>query len=313
MSEQDFSTTVTVDASPTDVFTAVTDVRGWWSAGLEGDSAQVGDEFTYRYEDAHVSRIRVIEADPGRRVAWLVLDNSFSFVQDPTEWVGSEMIFDITAVDGGTELRFTHHGLLPEHECYEACVQGWSCYITDSLRERIASGTGRPNAAGTARTDSEREVAATRPADYSTTITVAGSPDAAFAAISDARGWWSDSIEGSTAALGDEFTFHVPGVHWSRHRVAEAVPGKRIVWDVLDARLEFVEDKTEWVGTQIVFDLGAGSDETTVRFTHIGLVPEYECFDTCASTWGRLMSGSLKRLIVNGEGRPFSGTSSELG
>ncbi len=79
------------------------------------------------------------------RVVWRVLDNWFGFTGDQTEWKDTEIRFDVTAVDNGTELRFTHVGLNPDFECFEACRHGWTFYIGESLRSLIATGTGSPD------------------------------------------------------------------------------------------------------------------------------------------------------------------------
>jgi hypothetical protein len=134
-----------VDRSPQEVFDAVTDVRGWWSADIDGGTAEEGDEFTYRYGEMHRCRIRLTEVVPGRRVTWLVLENHFAFTRDRTEWTGTTMTFDIVAGDGGTELRFTHHGLVPDYECFDVCTDAWSISVGGSLRNLITTGEGQPN------------------------------------------------------------------------------------------------------------------------------------------------------------------------
>ena len=73
---------------------------------------------------------------------------------------------------------------------------------------------------------------------------------------------------------------------------------------MLDGYLNFVEDKTEWTGTDITFEIDKKGDKTEVRFTHVGLVPGYECFDDCSNAWGSYINGSLRSLITTGEGRP---------
>jgi hypothetical protein len=40
---------------------------------------------------------------------------------------------------------FTHVGLRPDHECYDACSGAWNLYAGDSLRSYITTGQGRPN------------------------------------------------------------------------------------------------------------------------------------------------------------------------
>ena len=49
MSGVNFSATLSVTASAQDAFDAVNNVRGWWSANIEGETDKMGDEFTYRY------------------------------------------------------------------------------------------------------------------------------------------------------------------------------------------------------------------------------------------------------------------------
>jgi uncharacterized protein YndB with AHSA1/START domain len=143
-----YTTTITVDATPAEVYAAVTNVRGWWSEEIEGGTAAAGDEFRYRMRDLHRCTIRVTEAVPDREVVWLVLDNHFGFTTDKTEWIGTTITFEIAATDAGTEVRFTHHGLVTEYECYEICVNAWGFYIGTSLRELITTGAGRPNSDG---------------------------------------------------------------------------------------------------------------------------------------------------------------------
>jgi uncharacterized protein YndB with AHSA1/START domain len=147
MSDQSFTTTFTVEQPASRVFDAVNDVRGWWAEELDGDTVRVGDEFTYRYGDVHRCRIRITESSPGEKVTWLVLDNYFNFTEDSTEWTGDTITFDITETGGGTELRFTHHGLVPAYECFSACYDGWTHYVGSSLRNLITTGQGQPNGA----------------------------------------------------------------------------------------------------------------------------------------------------------------------
>jgi hypothetical protein len=146
MNNQNLTLTISVDQSPEEVFAAVMNVRGWWSEALEGRSAAVGDEFTYRYEAVHRSTHRVIEAIPGKSVAWLTLEAELTHARNPAEWTGTEVRFDIAREGDTTELRFTHVGLTPDNDCFEACSRGWGHYVGDSLRRLITTGTGKPYA-----------------------------------------------------------------------------------------------------------------------------------------------------------------------
>jgi hypothetical protein len=140
--------------------------------------------------------------------------------------------------------------------------------------------------------------------DFTTSFTVQQSPEEAFAAINNVRGWWSGEIEGSTDELGAEFTYRYQDLHRSKQQITELVPGSRVAWHVLDGYLGFVNDRTEWTGTDITFDISRNGDLTEVRFTHVGLVPDYECFENCSSAWGFYINSSLRNLITAGKGDP---------
>ena len=145
MENQSFTTTFLVDKSPKEVFNAVTNVRGWWSEEIEGGTEKLNDEFDYHYEDVHRCKMKLVEVIPDQKVVWLVIDNYFSFTKDKTEWTGNKIIFEISKKGEQTQLRFTHEGLTPSYECYEACYEGWSKYINTSLRDLITTGKGKPN------------------------------------------------------------------------------------------------------------------------------------------------------------------------
>ena len=145
MGNQNFTTAITVDRSPAAVFNAVNNVRGWWSEEIEGSTAKLNDEFTYHHLDVHRCKMQITASVPGKKVVWLVLDNYFSFTRDKSEWTGTKIVFDITEQDNKTIIQFTHEGLVPAYECYNACVNGWTQYIQNSLLSLITTGKGQPN------------------------------------------------------------------------------------------------------------------------------------------------------------------------
>jgi hypothetical protein len=145
MNDQNITTTFSVDQTPKEAFDAINNVRGWWSGEIEGSTDKLGDEFTYRYKDLHYSKQKVIELIPGKKVVWLVLDSTLNFVEDKSEWNGTKIIFEISKKGNKTEIRFTHAGLVPKHECYNACSDAWGFYINNSLRSLITKGMGQPN------------------------------------------------------------------------------------------------------------------------------------------------------------------------
>ncbi len=133
---------------------------------------------------------------------------------------------------------------------------------------------------------------------------VENTPDEAFAAINNVRAWWSGEIEGDTDQLGAEWTYRYKDIHYSKQRIVEMIPGKKVVWLVQDSYLSFIEDKEEWNGTKITFDIARKGDKTEVKFTHVGLAPADECYDVCSDAWGSYIKGSLRSLIATGKGQP---------
>jgi hypothetical protein len=135
-------------------------------------------------------------------------------------------------------------------------------------------------------------------------IVVDQSPAQVFAAINDVCGWWSQQITGPTDAVGGVFEFRYKDVHRTTHRISELVPERKVVWHVVTSELNFVTDKTEWNGTDIVFEIKPRGTQTELTFTHIGLRPAAECYEQCSKAWGFYIRESLRDLIMTGKGRP---------
>lgn len=159
MNTADFTTAILVDQTPEEAFKAINNVRGWWSEEIEGDTEKLNDEFKYRYEDVHQCHMKLVEVIPNKKIVWLVKENYFKFTKDKTEWTGTKISFDISKKDNKTEIRLTHHGLVPEYECYEICNKSWTQYIQQSLFNLITKGKGQPNGKDKPQTADERKLA----------------------------------------------------------------------------------------------------------------------------------------------------------
>ncbi|MFY1636726.1 SRPBCC family protein [Solwaraspora sp. WMMB335] len=133
---------------------------------------------------------------------------------------------------------------------------------------------------------------------YTTSFTVDQTPEVVFNAINDVRGWWDGQIDGEADSLGAEFTYRHGDLHYSKQKVTEFVPGKRVVWLVTEADITFVSDKTEWKDTRVVFDITEKDGNTEIAFTHEGLVPQFECYDGCSDAWGYYVNNSLRKFIA---------------
>jgi len=150
MKNKNFTTTLLVDQTPKEVFDSIRNVRGWWSGyyseEIKGDTEKLNDEFSFRAGDGvHYSKQKLVEVIPNKKVVWLTLENNFNFTHDQSEWIGTKPIFEISEKDSKTEIRFTHEGLVPGHECYNICHDAWSFYIQKSLHNLIMTGKGEPN------------------------------------------------------------------------------------------------------------------------------------------------------------------------
>lgn len=140
--------------------------------------------------------------------------------------------------------------------------------------------------------------------DFTTTVLVDESPEAVYKAVTDVRGWWSEEIKGTTTKAGDEFTLQYEDVHRCKIRIIESVPGKKMVWQVLENYFKFTKDTKEWTWNRMIFEITPKAGKTQLKFTQLGLAPQYECYEICSNAWLTYINGSLKDLITTGKGKP---------
>jgi len=143
-----FATKLLVSQTPHEVFKAVTNVRGWWSYDIQGDTAKLNDEFVFEVKGVHRSKQKLVEVIPDRKVVWLVTEADMSFVKQRDEWKDTRVVFEIEKQAEKTQLHFTHEGLVSSIECYDACSPAWTQYIRHSLFDLITTGKGDPNLEG---------------------------------------------------------------------------------------------------------------------------------------------------------------------
>jgi len=138
--------------------------------------------------------------------------------------------------------------------------------------------------------------------DFTLTLLADQSLQEVFKAVNNVRDWWSgyydEEIEGDTEKLNDEFSFRAGGgVHYSKQKLIEVIPNKKVVWLITESELNFLEKKDEWTGSKVIFEISKAGDKTQLVFTHEGLTPEVECYDACAPAWTQYLQNKLLPLI----------------
>jgi hypothetical protein len=144
MKEQHYAVSITVDTSVQEAFKSINNVSKWWTENLDGSSQKLNDEFTVRFDDIHVSKQKLVEVIPDRKVVWLVTESSLNFVKDKHEWTNTKISFEIAERNNKTHIHFTHIGLVPGVECYDGCTSAWDQYIKGSLFKLLTKGKGTP-------------------------------------------------------------------------------------------------------------------------------------------------------------------------
>ena len=144
MKTQDYTATIAVNATPHEVFNSINSVSKWWTDDLEGSSKELNDEFTVHFADIHVSKQKLVELIPDKKVVWLVSDSNLNFIKNKQEWTNTRISFELSSQDNKTIIHFTHFGLDPNVECYSSCSKGWDYFIKGSLFKLLTEGKGTP-------------------------------------------------------------------------------------------------------------------------------------------------------------------------
>ena len=138
--------------------------------------------------------------------------------------------------------------------------------------------------------------------NFTQTLTMSQTPQKVFEVILKVRKWWTgyhdETFTGMTEKLNDEFTFHAGhGAHYSKQKIVELIPNQKVVWLITDSKLSFLEKTDEWTGTKVIFEISTQADKTKLTFTHEGLTPEVECYNSCAPAWTEYLQNKLLPLL----------------
>ncbi len=139
--------------------------------------------------------------------------------------------------------------------------------------------------------------------NFHTTIKVNASAEEAMKKIAQVNLWWAKKFIGKAEKLHDKFSVHF-GETFVDFQISEFILDKKVVWKVTDCNLNWINNKKEWNGTEVVFETSEMKDSTQINFTHVGLVPGVECYDDCEVGWNGHITNSLVKFINEGKGMP---------
>jgi uncharacterized protein YndB with AHSA1/START domain len=143
MTTTDYKSSMTVQASPEAIFSALTTgIAAWWSEDYSGAAAKVNDEFTVKFQGKNLINMRVTELVPNKKVTWTCLNFFIDVdapIDDRSEWIGTKVFWEISP----SKLDMLHEGLTQEFECYSFCSAGWVQFL-GSLKDLLNGGAGSP-------------------------------------------------------------------------------------------------------------------------------------------------------------------------
>ncbi|MBN9384105.1 MAG: SRPBCC domain-containing protein [Chitinophagaceae bacterium] len=140
---RDYHCSITADVTAKEAFEKIARVSDWWAVNFEGSAERTGDTFTVRFGETFVI-FKIGEAIPNKKIVWQVMDCNLHWQQDKKEWNGTEIVWEISSVNGSTRIDMIHVGLVPGVECYENCETGWNYHIKESLFKFLTEDKGLP-------------------------------------------------------------------------------------------------------------------------------------------------------------------------
>jgi len=132
---------IMINASPRDVYQALTDVdklAHWWTTDTRG-KYKVGNSLEFCF-DRLCQPVEVTALRPDELVRWRVPIVSKKGMSD---WADTEIEFKIFREDGQTLLHFRHSNWREDAKMFPQCSLDWAVFLM-SLKEFVETGRGRP-------------------------------------------------------------------------------------------------------------------------------------------------------------------------
>lgn len=138
---------------------------------------------------------------------------------------------------------------------------------------------------------------------YAKEFFVAKDPETVHHAIAvETHKWWTSKVDENNDLLYLRF-----GDTYKIIKRKELIAATIILdWEVLDAFIasETISQKNEWKGTIIKWKINKSEEGSIISFTHLGLIPDFECYEMCVKGWDFYLD-SLIQYLETGEGNPF--------
>jgi hypothetical protein len=140
--------------------------------------------------------------------------------------------------------------------------------------------------------------------DYRHSFDTLATPSEVIRKIAMVSKWWGEDVAGKADSIQDQFTIRF-GETSVEFCVTELQPERKVVWTVTGCHLEWLNNKQEWLGNQLVFEVDKTAGDTggtRVTLTHEGLTPSSECYKGCEEGWNFHFGQSLRQFLETGKG-----------
>lgn len=130
---------LTIATTPERIYNALTlqdQIVLWW-ANEASLKPEVGSLAEMRFKPpAGTLKFEIAGLKTGEQVRWISR-------QGPPQWLGTGVIWQLTTIQDGTRLRFTHEGFAQIDEVYNQTSTNWE-YFLESLKSYLEKGKGTP-------------------------------------------------------------------------------------------------------------------------------------------------------------------------
>jgi len=152
MNDKNYTKSITVNASASDAYAALTSGMEHWWTKPDAPMKAVGDRSKFTFPPG-VSywTFEATKLVPGCRVEMECVDALHIHEGQPKEieqeWLGTKAVFIIESDGDKARIQLEHVGLQPTLLCYDICQAGWDFFFLGSLQSYLDTGKGNPHMA----------------------------------------------------------------------------------------------------------------------------------------------------------------------